>query len=51
MNWLCLGNGADETATAFKRAACAATDAFAEYGTGEVGDFAILEVLREQGHD
>lgn len=43
VRWLCLGNGADEDSTAFRRAVCAATDAFAEYGAGEVGGFTIGE--------
>lgn len=43
VRWICLGNGADETATAFRRAVCAATDAFAEYGAGEVGGFSVGE--------
>lgn len=43
MRWLCLENGADETSMAFKRAVCAATDVFAEYGAGEVGGFSIGE--------
>jgi hypothetical protein len=43
VRWLCLDGGADETSTAFKRAVCAATDAFAEYGAGEVGGFSVGE--------
>ena len=36
VKWLCAVNGAKTTCTVFKRAVCAAVDAFAEYGAGEV---------------
>ena len=41
VKWLCAVNGACQTSTAYKRAVCAATDAFAEFGFGEVGGFSI----------
>lgn len=41
VRWLCLEGGYDEDDVAFKRAVCAAADAFAEYGAGEVGGFTI----------
>ncbi len=43
VRWLCALKGADSTCEAFKRAVCAAADAFAEYGAGEVGGYAIGE--------
>ena len=36
VRWLCAVRGARTTCNAFKRAVCAAVDAFAEFGTGEV---------------
>ena len=46
--WLCGGASIDEETqsdalTAYKRATCAAIDAFAEYGEGQVGGFSIGE--------
>ena len=41
VRWLCALRGADEGSDAFLRAVCAATDAFAEYGAGEVGGFQV----------
>lgn len=35
--------GASTTCNVFKRAVCAAAEAFAEYGAGEVGGFSIGE--------
>ena len=35
------GERACATSTAYKRAVCAATEAFAEFGSGEVGGYAI----------
>lgn len=43
MRWLCAAKGATTTCNEFKRAACAAVDAFAEYGAGEVGGCQIGE--------
>ncbi len=43
VRWLCALKGADGACEAFKRAVCAAADAFAEYGAGEVGGYAIGE--------
>jgi hypothetical protein len=43
VRWLCLDGGADEESLVFRRAVCAATDAFAEYGAGEVGGFSVGE--------
>ena len=41
VKWLCAVNGACATSTAYKRAVCAATEAFAEFGMGEVGGYSI----------
>ena len=41
VRWLCANKRYCATSTAFKRAVCAATDAFAEFGCGEVGGFSI----------
>lgn len=41
VKWLCAVNGACQTSTAYKRAVCAATDAFAEFGYGEVGGYTL----------
>ena len=41
VRWLCAVKGACATPTAYKRAVCAATDAFAEYGLGEVGGYTL----------
>ena len=41
MRWLCDLREYDETCERFKRAVCAACDAFAEYGAGEVGGYSI----------
>lgn len=43
VRWLCTVKGASTTYNMFKRAVCAAVDAFAEYGAGEVGGFQIGE--------
>lgn len=43
VRWLCAVKGASTTCNVFKRAVCAALDAFAEYGAGEVGGFQIGE--------
>ncbi|WP_261429089.1 hypothetical protein [Xiamenia xianingshaonis] len=43
VRWLCALRGADDACEAFRRAVCAAADAFAEYGAGEVGGFQIGE--------
>lgn len=43
VRWLCALRGADDSSEAFRRAVCAACDAFAEYGAGEVGGYAIGE--------
>ena len=41
VRWLCANRRVRSTCTAFKRAVCAACDAFAEYGEGQVGGFSI----------
>ena len=41
VKWLCALRGATTTCNVFKRAVCAAVDAFAEYGEGRVGGFSI----------
>ena len=41
VRWLCELREFDETSDRFKRAVCAACEAFAEYGAGEVGGYAI----------
>lgn len=41
VKWLCAVKGAKTTCNVFKRAVCAAVDAFAEYGAGEVGGYTI----------
>ena len=43
VKWLCANRCYCPTSTAFKRAVCAAVDAFAEYGAGEVGGYTIGE--------
>ena len=43
VKWLCAVRGACCASTAYKRAVCAATEAFAEYGAGEVGGYSIGE--------
>lgn len=43
VRWLCELRGADEESGRFMRAVCAALEAFAEYGAGEVGGYTIGE--------
>lgn len=43
VRWLCAVKGAKTTRNVFKRAVCAAVDALAEYGAGEVGGYTIGE--------
>ena len=43
VRWLCANRHCCATSTAFKRAVCAACEAFAEYGAGEVGGYTIGE--------
>ena len=43
VRWLCQVKGADEDSETFRRAVCAALEAFAEYGAGEAGGFQIGE--------
>ena len=43
VRWLCAVKGATTTCNVFKRAVCAALEAFAEYGAGEVGGYTIGE--------
>lgn len=43
VRWLCAVKGASTTCNVFKRAVCAALEAFAEYGAGEVGGYSIGE--------
>jgi hypothetical protein len=41
VRWLCALREVDEEGEAFRRAVCAATEAFAEFGSGEVGGYSI----------
>ncbi|MBQ9000631.1 MAG: hypothetical protein IJ087_02110 [Eggerthellaceae bacterium] len=41
VKWLCAVKGVCATSTAYKRAVCAACEAFAEFGAGEVGGYTI----------
>ena len=41
VKWLCAVNGACPTSTAYKRAVCAACEAFAEFGMGQVGGMTL----------
>ncbi|MBQ9001835.1 MAG: hypothetical protein IJ087_08290 [Eggerthellaceae bacterium] len=41
VKWLCAVKGACASSTAYKRAVCAACEAFAEFGSGEVGGYTI----------
>lgn len=41
VRWLCAARGADEGSDAFRRAVCAALEAFAEYGAGELGGYSV----------
>ncbi len=41
VKWLCGVKGVCATSTAYKRAVCAACEAFAEFGAGEVGGYSI----------
>lgn len=43
VHWLCELRGADEASERYMRAVCAALEAFAEYGAGEVGGYTIGE--------
>lgn len=43
VKWLCAVKGTDTDSEAFMRAVCAALEAFAEYGAGEVGGYTIGE--------
>lgn len=43
VKWLCAVKGADTDSETFKRAVCAALEAFAEYGAGEVSGFQVGE--------
>ncbi|WP_273382715.1 hypothetical protein [Enorma phocaeensis] len=43
VRWLCELRGADEASGRYMRAVCAALEAFAEYGAGEVGGYTIGE--------
>ena len=43
VKWLCAVKGTDTDSETFMRAVCAALEAFAEYGAGEVGGFQIGE--------
>ena len=43
VRWLCANRCYCAASKAFKRAVCAACDAFAEYGAGEVGGYSIGE--------
>ena len=48
VRWLCLERGVDDGSDEFKRAVCAACDAFAEFGCGETNGFKLgdFEVRR-----
>ena len=41
VRWLCAAGDYCPNSNAFKRAVCAATEAFAEFGSGEVGGYSI----------
>ena len=43
VKWLCAVKGTDTDSETFMRAVCAALEAFAEYGAGEVGGYTIGE--------
>lgn len=43
VKWLCAVKGTDTDSETFMRAVCAAPEAFAEYGAGEVGGYTIGE--------
>lgn len=43
VRWLCALRGVDEGSEPFMRAVCAAAEAFAEHGAGEVGGWQIGE--------
>ena len=43
VKWLCAVKGTDTDSETFMRAVCAALEAFAEYGAGEVGGFQVGE--------
>ena len=45
VRWLCEGRGADKDSAEFKRAVCAACEAFAEFGMGQVNGFNDREAL------
>lgn len=48
VRWLCELRGADEESGRFMRAVCAALEAFAEYGAGEVGEFSVKNYASQQ---
>lgn len=41
VRWLCAVNGICANSTAYKRAVCAACEAFAEFGMGQVGGMTL----------
>ena len=41
VKWLCSVRGVCASSTCYKRAVCAACEAFAEFGQGEVGGYSI----------
>lgn len=47
VKWLCAVKGINTTCNLYKRAVCAACEAFAEYGAGE--ELATAAALRELG--
>lgn len=53
VRWLCSGNRVHVCCAAYKRAVCAACDAFAEFGCGETNGFKLgdFEVRRYAGDD
>ena len=53
VRWLCSGNHVHACCSAYKRAVCAACDAFAEFGCGETNGFKLgdFEVRRYASDD
>lgn len=54
VRWLCSVNGICANSTAYKRAVCAACEAFAEFGMGQVGgmslgDFKVSRYADDKG--
>ena len=54
VKWLCAVRGICRSSTPYKRAVCAAADAFAEFGSGQVGglaigDFRVMRYASDEG--